>query len=281
MEKKSKNIKQKKSAKKKVTRKKKVTEQPIEGLYGTAIQTAVAWFKAGYSEQRVGEIITSSYERFSVQNVHYVLHKASQQIAEQYYRDRKSIVALHLKRYQAEIDSLVTYFEDKEYENVNIKWRKRVMIDKLTELLDTLGAKERVLQMHSKDTQVKIFNKLNVKVKEKKVLFDLSNLSFEDKREMLMLMLKAKRTSNEISGVILNQKVAEVTEDAEFTVVENNNIDKIERTNLPVEEKVKAPRKQLIDVTELLRKNLHKVAEKEFKKKGAKEIAPNIIDRDE
>jgi hypothetical protein len=285
---KAKKTPQKKPVKKvkaKKTRKKKIVKEevvPVEGLYQEAIRISASWFRAGMSEQKVAELITTHYERFSPPNVQYVLHKASQQIAAQYSRDRKNVVALHLKRYNKDAQLAQDWFKDEEYESVPKKFRKEVMLGKLNGWIDILGAKERVLQMHMKETQVKIFNKLNVKVKEKKVMFDLSKLSLAEKVEFLTLIQKTKKTQTEILGITNSADVKKVvTEDIEHEVVEVPNITFIEQTNIPVIPRERVQAQNLGDLTNKLRATLLKKAEEEFKKAGAKKVAPTVKHEDE
>lgn len=278
MAKAKKHTNQKKLASKRA--KKKAPEQPIEGLYQEAIRTTAAWFRNGVSEQKVGELLTTHFPRFTPPNVQYVIHQASQQIAIQYSRDRKNVVALHLQRYNQELILLQDFFRDKDYESIPMKFRKEIMMNKLNSWIDVLQAKESVLRMHSKDTQVKIFNKLNVKVKEKKVMFDLSKLSLEEKVEFLSLIQKTKKSEGEAAGVIMNGQVnKEVeTEDVEHEVLEAPNVEQIKQYNIPVVAKASPKGAQTLDdITEKIKATLLKKAALEFKKVGAKKVAPSII----
>ena len=174
---------------------------------------------------------------------------------------------------------LQDFFRDEEYKNIPIKIQKEIMVNKLNNWIDVLGAKERVLQMHTKETQIKIYNKLNVKVKTKKVMFDLSSLTLQEKIEFLALINKTKRSQGELLGVIMGKEVKkEVTEDIEHEVVEDVNVNKIKQVNLPQPEKTRVPNKTLDDLTNKLKATLLKKAEKEFKKAGAKQVAPTVKD---
>lgn len=275
-----KNTKQKKPAKKRA--KKKAALPSVEGLYQEAIRVTSAWMRAGYSEQKVNELIQTHYERFSPPNIQFVMHEASQSIANQYARDRKSVIALHLKRYNQEIILIQDFFRDKEYESIPTKFRLKVMLGKLSSWLQVLNAKEKVLQLHSKDTQVKIYNKFNAKVKERKNMFDLSSLTLEEKIEFLNLVQKSSRSQNDLLGIIASEeKVKQITEDIEHEVVDQPNIDLIKQTNLPVKPKAQRPNETLDDITNKLKQALLKKAEEQFKKAGAKELAPTVKDQDD
>lgn len=275
-----KNTKQKKPTKR---AKKKAPTEPVvavEGLYQEAIRITTAWLRAGYSEQKVSELIQKHYERFTPPNVQYVLHQASQLIANQYSRDRKNVIALHLRRYNQELEELKSFFIDQEYENIPSKFRVNVQLGKLGSWIEVLNAKERVLQLHAKETQVKIYNKLNTKVKEKKVSFDLSKLTLQEKIDFLSLIQKSKRTQNELMGIVSSAPVTQQqVEDIEHEVVETANVEAIKQTNLPKPQKAITPRETLDDLTDKLKQTLLKKAEEEFKKAGAKRIAPTVKDQ--
>lgn len=263
--------------KKKISKRKKVQEP---GIYDLAIKSAASYFREGFSEQKSADLVKSNYPQLTQQNVQLVLYKASNQIAEQFVKDRKSIVAIHVRRYDQEVKGVLEWMDNEEYEEVDPRFQTKTVLNKLECAVDSLIAKERVLQIHNKETQVRIFNKLNAKVK--KVMFDLSPLSLQEKIELLNLMSKAKKSDLELMGVVLretdNKVQSEEIQDAEFEVV-NTNINQIKRVN---EEEVvieRVPKKKVTDLTDLIKKTLEKQAEKEFKNKGAKQVAPAIIDR--
>lgn len=265
-----KNIK-KKPVKKKVD--KKEIQLEGEGLYQVATSLAVQQFNSGINEQKISETLKSTYNILTDANIQFIIYRASKFIADQHVRDKQSVVAIHVKRYDEEIKRLIEF----NYDNILDKYKVPTMINNLTNAIEALGAKERVLQLHTKDTQIKIFNKLNAKVKEKKIMFDLNALTLAEKMEYLSLLIKCKKDQNEVFGVIMSTKKEEiVTEDAQFEIVENTNIDQIKRIE-PEPEKIAPIVKSLDDVTRKIQKALERKAEKEFKKAGAGH-APTIVD---
>jgi hypothetical protein len=270
--------------------KKKKEETPsVEGIYTQAIAIAADFFRDGASEQHVAELIRDNFSQLTDANVQLVVHKSSQLIADQYVRDRKNVVALHTRRYNQEIKKLLEdqYGEltdedqdapEEGKKDEGAKRRKR-RIYQLTLLLDVMTAKEKVLQIHTKETQVKIYNQLNAKVKEKKVMFNLADLTLQEKIEFLSLIQKAKKDDTELFSVKLSDtKQLQTTEDAEFEVVENDNIEKIKRTNEPKELPPPKPKKNLNDVQEQLKKALQRKALKQIRKAGGDKGGPHIID---
>lgn len=267
---------------KKVGRKKIVIE-PIEGVYSNAIDFAAECFRHGDSEQVIAEEVKLSWPILTDANIQLVIHKGSKIVAHQFARDSRSIVSLHVKRYNQEIDKLLAKTYEGLIDEVDIEGemtaslRRKLRINCLMICMDVMVQKERVLQLHSKETQVKVFNTLNAKIKEKKVLFNLESLSLQEKIEFLQLIQKAKKNSNELMSVILNSKKQEVTEDIEHEEVRNNNIDSIKLINPPEVIKVR-PKKGLDDITKKLHEALAKKAEIEFKKKNGHNGEPKAID---
>lgn len=270
---------------KKKTKDKKKEEVAVVGLYDKAIDFSAQAFEAGYSESKIAELLQSSFPRFSPENIQLVIHRGSLKIADRYVRDRKSIISLHIKRYDQEIQEIKRWFEEEEYENIDIKFQRDVMLGQLDSAITVLTAKEKVLQMHAKETQVRIFNKLNAKVKKKEVMFDLKSLTLEEKIELLSLMRKAKKTDLELMSVTLNSDRPinnTNTEDIEYEEVPvSANVTKIKQTNIPKPERVIPPVYQLSDLTDKIRATLALVAQKQFEEKGAKKIAPTVKHQDE
>lgn len=269
-------------AKKKVARKKKKAapkpkvEVPAINLYGEAIKFATDQLRDGYAEQWIVTTLQEAHSLLTPENIQFILQRASLEIANEHARDRGSIISLHVKRYDIELRKALA----EKHLSVQLPHiRRKMRIDTLQTALDIMFAKERVLQIHAKDTQIKIFNKLNAKIREKKIAYDLSLLTLPEKIEFLNLMMKAKRSQSELFSVQLKGAEKVITEDIEHVEVKTeDNITKIEQFNLPVPYVEPKPEKTIDTVTNKLRAALAARAAKDFKSKGAKEIAPNPID---
>lgn len=274
-------------AKKKIVKKKRVPKksaskkQEVEGLYQVAIKEATQLFRNGYSEQTATEMIGNMYERLTLPNIQFVLTKASAIIASQYPKDRATIVGIHVKRYNQDYDDIVMWFEEQQYLQVPEKYRKQTQIAKLFDALDLLEAKERVLQLHTKNTQIKVYNTLNAKVKEKKAIFDLSTLSLTEKIDFLSLIVRSKKSHSEVLGVIPHgtKRENQITEDIEVEIVPPN-ITKIKQTNIPLPApQPQQPEVLLTNITDKIKKALEKKAQQDFEAKGANQNqAPKLID---
>jgi hypothetical protein len=267
-----------------MAKKDKIIPIPIEAVYTDAIKYAVDSFRDGNSEQEIGRELKITYTLLSDANIQLVLHKASKHIGEQFSRESGSVVALHVTRYDEEIKRAMnnTYegLSDEDFEDQGptdiMKWRRKMRIDALNQALDIMLQKERALQLHHKDTQVKIFNKLNAKVKEKKIMFDLKTLTLEEKIDFLNLIQRAKKSESEVMSIIMSQSKNEEVEDISYEDVINSNIDKIK--NLPIVPiKVKA-QKGLDDITKKIHQRLAIRAAIDFKNKGGQNGGPKEID---
>lgn len=271
--------------KSKKVEKKEVITDPIksQGAYGDAIAYCARMFRSGLSEEAAIDYVKATYKQFSETNIQLIIHKASESIAQEYARDKGSVISLHVKRYNAEIKKLIanTYEglidEDNDDGKGDQQARKRKMrIFTLMTALDVMFAKERVLQIHNKETQVRIFNKLNAKVKEVKTKYNLSQLSLEEKIDFLNLVKKAKRDQVETFSIKMMGNKRQEVEDVEAEVIEETpNIEKIKHLPAP-EKKVVAPKVTLEDVTRKIQENLAKRAAVEFKKKGGMKGGPHI-----
>lgn len=258
-------------------RKKKIAK-PVEtpvSIFGEAIKFATYQLREGMSEKKIVEELLIANDKFTPENIQFIMHRASLEIAGEYSRDRGSIIGLHVRRYN---DHFKKEIENKHEKVQDFLLRKNLRLQSLLLCIDILFAKERVLQIHAKDTQIKIFNKLNAKIKERKIAYDLSTLTLEEKIDFLNLVTKAKRSSGEVFSVqTVEKQVAEDVE-AEVTDVKNENIKLITNTNTLQEEEKKLPQKTVNDVFERMRQALEKKAHKDLVAKGAKDVAPNPID---
>jgi hypothetical protein len=271
--------------KKRRNTKKKKEVVKVDGLYQEAIAFAADAFREGHSEVKVAEVIKGAFKHLTDANVQFIIHKGSQSIADQYQRDRKSIVALHVKRYNQEIKKVMDGNSDEIADNEDVDGedgdpakKRKIRIYQLMICLDVMRSKEKVLQIHNKETQIKIFNKLNAKIKEKKVMFNLEGLSFAEKMEFLQLILKAKKSQVELHGIKLNAKEdVDVIEDAEIISIETVNIEKIKKVNEKLKE-LPEPKKVLGDITNKIKQALQNKALKEIEAKGGNKGGPHILD---
>lgn len=257
--------------KKKRTKKiKEVTKQEIApvNVYGESIAFATDQFRAGTSEKTIVDALMVTHPIFKPENIQFIINRASLEIANEYARDRGSIAALHVRRYNKEFNK---EFSNEHHGIENPIFRRQKKIESLNVCLDALFAKERVLQIHAKETQVKIFNRMNAKIKMRKTSYDLSSLTFQEKLEFLQLVSKAKRTDNELFSVALKPKENVKTEDAEVIEIVNTNVDLIQQTNHPIPEPELLPNVTKDSVIAKLRLALQKSADRDFKAKGAKD----------
>lgn len=273
---------------KKKKKKAPVALEDTNSIYLHAMNFASECLRAGESENFIAEKIKETYPVLTDANVQFAIHRGAKMISNQFARDSKSIISLHVKRYNKEIKNLLgkTYEglidedidEDveggKDSESAALKRKMRIYA--LMNCLDVMFAKEKVLQLHTKQTQVKVFNQLNAKVKEKKVMFNLKDLSLNEKIEFLALIQKAKKSDNELYSVTMSNKTQEVIEDIEHEEVENNNINEI-RLIEPEAVKLKV-KKDLSDITKKIHENLAKKALKQFVKKGGIQGSPTEKD---
>lgn len=271
----------KKKGKKKVIKK---VVSPVDGIYQQSIKYASEAFRAGHSESEIAAKIKETFPVLTEANIQFAIHKGSKAISTEYARDSKSIVSLHVKRYNKEIEKLMDksaneeLFDEDDEEALPSKMLKRKRrIYVLMTCLDVMNSKEKVLQLHTKETQVKVFNQLNAKIKDRKVMFNLQSLSLEEKIEFLGLIGRCKKTDNELFSVIASTEEQRIIEDVEHEEVPNNNVDQVKQTNLPSAVKVR-PKKTLNDLTQKIHQTLAKKALEQFIKKGGVKHGPKEID---
>lgn len=272
----------KKAAKK--TAKKKTVKEPKKlpevNFNEVAIGFAEERFRLGDSESYIAEQLLEGYKDLKSENIQFILNRASANIASEYARDRSTVVSLHVKRYNKDATKLLEKIENGEFDKLDTYKKRLKLIEVYDQVLEIIFAKEKVLQLHAKDTQIRVFNRLNAKIREKKVSYDLSQLSNPEKIELLSLLRRTKRTDDELQSVILRPKEdKQVTEDIEHEIVkERPNVRDIKKTNLPVLPPTPHPidemrRKKGLSSEEVMRKiqeTLTERATEELKKKGAK-----------
>jgi hypothetical protein len=273
--------------KKKTTKKKKAPQTPQEPkviLYDEAASIAAEGFRDGLSEIAIAEKIKTAYPILNEAGLQIAIHRGSKLIADQHSRDGKSVVALHVRRYNKEIKDLLEgknaelESEDLE-EGMDGAKRRKIRIYQLQVLLNVMFAKEKVLQLHKKDTQIKIFNKLNAKVVKKKDI-DLTALTLQEKVEFLKLIQKTKPDQQQLITIKSTQIKAEenVTEDIQHEEIKKLNVENVitynERKELPAPK----TKKNLDNVTEKLKAALQRKALIEIQAKNGDRQGPHITD---
>lgn len=159
--------------------------------------------------------------------------KANALIQEVYEINKTELVSLHIKRYDREIQRLLSIETPKEadFETPKGYWRAfNQKVIGMSDCLDALQQKERLLGIHTKSFRLVINSEEETVLKDRAPEIDISLLSLDEKIELNDLIEKTRRTEDEISGVILRQDIrTTVTEDIEHEVVEEkSNIDRIE-----------------------------------------------------
>lgn len=269
----------KKKPVKKVVKKKVVSikkEEPKVNLNELAIQFVEQRFRIGDSESHIVEQLREGYPDIKDVNVNFIINRASANIASEYARDRATVVSLHVRRYNDDIKRLL----DKNFDSITDFFKRRTKeIENLDFILEAMFAKERVLQMHAKDTQIRVFNRLNAKIKERKVSYDLSKLTAPQKLELLILLSRTKKTEDELKSVILRAKEDKgETIDIDHVVVkEKPNVDRIKKINIPelplmdpIDKLKQSKSSTQNDIMKKIQETLAAKAKEEFKKKGAK-----------
>lgn len=196
-----------------------------------------------------------------------IIYTATVDIKFDYAKDRQSIVALHLARYNENISALFNAHIDTAVENSKEVERK---MNGLYLLMDTMIGKERVLGIHKKSFKLQINNEVEVeKQRKEREQLNIDNLTFQEQLELLELIEIAKLTDFEMVSVKLRQEEvsqkSEAFEEAEV-IEETLNIDLIARPKPKAFSKAKQQPKRLTDVTRKLKQSSANEAKKAFKK---------------
>lgn len=264
--------KKRKKKKKVVVKKVEQPVVPVKNLYAEAITFAADCFRVGDSESVISHFLMKANPKFLPENIQFILHQGSLQIASEHPRDRGSIVSVHVKRY----NEIIQEEFNKDFSQYDFVVQRKLQIQAWENILQALVAKESVLQIHAKETQVKIFNRLNAKVINKRISYDVTKLNFEQQMEFLKLIQKSKKTI-ELISVKKRDITEEVTEDIEHEVI-NTNITQIERENEPVHEVIPDASIALNRIKQKIADNMQKKAAEDFKRAGAKQKAPSVLD---
>lgn len=251
----------------------RVEEKYLEGdLRTKAVYYAIDLFKVGLTKAIVRETIINDKEFSSLSEVETILIEALSEVSEQFVTKNDHLIGLHLERYNREVERLI----NKDFSAFGPLLERKIKSGAYMDVLDTLHQKEKLLQLHSKQTVIRFNQRNSININEIESKFDLQELDFEEKRRLMELLLKSKTSDgDEVISVILNDKDDNVIDIDSEVIVESPdtvNIAKIEQLDNTVNEKqYKAP----VGLEEIKRKlsiALEKAAEKELIKVGSKSV---------
>lgn len=249
----------------------RVEDKLIEGDVRTkTIYRILDWYKEGLLRFAIIEILREE-KTFSDGQIDDLLNECSGIVYEQFSTKSASVIGLHLKRYDKQINSLL----NKDYNRYEMKIRFKMKSIAFMNALDTLYQKEKLLNLHSKQTIIRFNqrNNINVVVPEKKAKYDLSTLTLEEKIDFLALVEKCSPRNNVNTGVILRPKEVVVEETIDIDHVEEVNIDKIKQENVEgVDVFPEKPPLTLFELKERIAKTLQAKAAEAFKNAGSKTI---------
>lgn len=200
--------------------------------------------------------------------VRSVLELAHFVLRNSYSFDKTDIISEHIGKYNKEIKRLREYVPIAENHFIQMQMQSQAYLD----LFDVMLAKEKLVGLHMKKTNIKLNNNTNVSVKKKESSFDLSKLTLQEKIEFLNLLSKAELNENEINPIILRKDPTKesVVEDIDFEEIkEKENVPNVSKIETIVPEKpieIKEWEDPMIQIEEKIRENLRKKAEEEFKK---------------
>lgn len=189
-------------------------------------------------------------------------------IRNDFIKDRETTIGLHLRRYDKDIQQLLTI----QPRTSNFAKSNEIKTNAYIQLIDLLGQKEKLLGFHSRSFNIKINNETNVKVIQKSSKYDLTKLSVDEKLELMNLLNKAKILNKESIGIIPNpKKLIQEVQDVDYVDVTNEsiNIDSIEKFG---EEKKYLPEKvvmPIVDAKFKLAQALKERAQKAFIEAGS------------
>lgn len=271
-------------------RKKKVD---TGGLHVDSVKTAMDVLIKGHttSEAKRSVIEFRKSKQLTVTDsyINKLVSEANRRLTEDYGKNKNEVIAIHVERYNRDINGLFRKVDElkvrvekleemvmKSPGNVEL-WAelqscKNQIVTAQYQILSTMLAKEKVLQMHTKSFQIFINNKVNMEVVHEVNNFDLSKLTIEEKIDFLNLLLKSKQNDFEVGTVILRDENKEQTIDVEHEEVKEDepNINKIERIEAPPEINMGIPGMALQQATDKLAQALQMAALKELKQAGSK-----------
>lgn len=233
---------------------------------------AIDLFKQGMTKQAIASQIESECKgKIPLTNIHdVVISRARQIISLEYQKNDKFVISLHLQRYKKEVESLREKIKRTESKTkIDPHTRQQIINSYYYDILDLMFHQEKLLQLHNKKVVVKINQINNTFIKKKISKFDLSLLNFQERKELLSLLLKSKRTDSEIYGVIISDK-KEKKEIEEAEVIEEiTNVENIQLVEKKEIEELQ-PGLGLLTTFEKLKKTFEEKAKQEFKRVGGK-----------
>lgn len=239
------------------------------------IYKAIDLLKASTPKSTVLEVLTQEYKRSKTKIPRYIQF-ACQVIEDEFNKRDKYVFGLHLSRYDEEIERLLTF----DYESIDVEHRTRIWIANHLDILETMRAKEELLQLHKKSMVVKLVQNNTVIVKREPNAFKLDGLTLVEKIELLNLIKKSKINYSDKLGVILREKNEEV-EIQEVVVVDEKekvNIESIKEVNEPSKwKKLKDSTEQnrqstLLSIRDKIQRRLEESAREGFLKAGSKTV---------
>lgn len=248
----------------------RVDAKLIEGdLRVQTIYRILDWYKEGLMRATIIEQLKEEGQ-FSESVIDDLLYESSSIIYEQFSSESTEVIGLHLKRYDRQIKSLF----NKDYNRIALKIRFKVKSMAYFSILETLYQKEKLLNLHSKQTIIRFNQRNNINIPnpeaDKKESFDISTLTLEEKVDFLKLIEKCSPRNINNLGVILRPKEIKEEETVDIEHEEVVNIEQIEQVNVEGKDVfTEKPPLTIIDVKERLRQALEIKAKEAFKEAGS------------
>lgn len=200
------------------------------------VYRTIDWLREGRSTDWITEVLRNTINENTGRNyaprfVENIITLANQLIKLYYYNQIYKVEQLHVARY----NHIIVNKLNRDYSEIQAPpWIiKGMQVEDLKDALQAMRQKEKLLGMHRNSFKITINNQNNIFIddkpkKEKKPKFNVDNLTFNEQVELMELLNKASRTSDEIHGVLLKKNKEKEVEDAEFEVI-NENIKHIEQ----------------------------------------------------
>jgi len=174
--------------------------------------------------------------------------EAMEVVANQYFTQNDLIISLHVQRYNREINKLLK----KTFDEFDLPTQRRLKVDNNFKILEQLSAKENLLQLHNKNTIIRINQRNQTIIRSAPDHYleslDFSRLTLEERLELLSLINKTKQEQNLLEGVKLSTEDKVQKEYTEFEEVKEEvpNVTQIKLENKTEEEREKiVPQNQL------------------------------------
>lgn len=188
---------------------------------------------------------------------------AHQVMDKEHSKTRTMITTIHTTRYNDDINSLLNQ-DFKHIDDPEIK--RELRIGALMNVLTVMFQKEKLLQLHNKSLQIRINNKLNAKIVQRKVSYDLSALTLAEKVEFLTLIERTRFDYKAPQVIVANKGT--IIEDIEHVEVKDNPLDKMQ--TLVTGPVTKDQGQTLSSLEEKMRVALAKVAKSTLRARNAK-----------